>query len=115
MLLHVVRCSKKRGETTLLQWYRNMKVRTKLLMSSMIAVLFLVGTGWLGFYTMENMADGADEIYEQNMMPTLHLSEASNMAWLARGEVLLGLLSDDSVVQRGGQEAAKEYEDVMFS
>jgi methyl-accepting chemotaxis protein len=58
-----------------MEWIRNAKVTTKILLLIMVASLFLSGVGLIGFRYINNMVDNSTEMYEQKMLPVQWVSD----------------------------------------
>jgi methyl-accepting chemotaxis protein len=52
-----------------MQWFKNLKIGTKLLSSFIVLILFAGGIGWLGISNVQNVSRLANQIYLSNTMP----------------------------------------------
>lgn len=88
-----------------------MKIRSKLLLSSSIAIVCLILIGGVGFFSTNNVANISMALYEKQALPVIKINEVEKNAW----EILIRLivhaaLSEPDKMRQLEQEIKKRFD-----
>jgi methyl-accepting chemotaxis protein len=100
-----------------MQWFNNLKVRTRLLSAFLFISLLTAIVGMVGIRNMSIMNDKADQMYQRELLGVAHIKESSiNILRMARAEKNILLASSDSdrkkFVQLHDDAVKKASEDI---
>lgn len=67
-------------------WFTNMKTTNKLLLVFFFMTLLIVMIGWVGYHNMNQIADGTNWLYENNLIPIEQLADGNKSLESIRGD-----------------------------
>ncbi len=82
-----------------MQWFKNLKIGTKLVSAFLIVSLITASVGYLGIKNMGEINYQADMLYERELMGLSHIKDA-NIYIIDSGRAVRGLLTAESEAER---------------
>lgn len=73
----------------MLSWVGNLRIGMKLLLAASLTLIMLLITGGVAYFAMQNMVESARSMYEDRVVPLVHLGSITDRAFAIRTDVLM--------------------------